>query len=367
MHALDQATVVGGYWADANLNASATLGGLDAGGSLSWSAAEALPPGAVTTAIAVRPSDGRLVVAGYTWDGEWQGSRPWARVFDADGEPVSAIWLGEATSVVHAAAAMPDGRVALAGAVLTDTQPPRWDASAWILGAGFEGVPVTVTWENDLDNVPKGLLSEEARAIAVTDTGEMLVAGETQTIVFNDMNEDVAVARAFVLRYSSGGALLDSWIAGAELGPQSAALDVTVDPHGGILLAGWSKTWLNLGSRPLVAHLGNDLSVLDAWIEVDGPVGPSEARRLARAPAGYFVVGVTRFGVGVGADTVILGIEDVTALGAPLWSHTFADPTYTDQRLVDLEINEFGFVHFAGWTFDEGAGHRRRIAGVLHP
>lgn len=365
--ALDQGTVLGGYWADANLNASATLGGLDAGGSLSWSAAEDLPAGAVTTAIARRSGDGRLIVAGYTWDGEWLGSRPWARIFDADGQPVSALWQGEPTSVVRAAAALPDGRVALAGAVLTGTQPTRWDARVWILGAGLDGVPVVVSWENDLDNVPKGLLSDEAHAVTVSESGEILIAGVTETIVFNDMNEVVAVPRAFLVRYGSGGAVLDSWLATDELGEQSAALGVSVDPQGGILLAGWSKSWLGVASRPFVARVGDDLALLDAWIDASGPVGPSEARRIVRAPSGQLVVGLSRFGVGFGTDVVVLGIDELASFGAPLWSHTFADPSYTDQRLLDLDVGTFGFIHFAGWTFDDGAKHRRRIVGVLHP
>lgn len=365
--ALDQATALGGFWADANLNASATLGGLDAGGSPSWSAAEDLPLGALTTALARWPSDGRLVVAGYTWDGAWQGSRPWARLFDADGTPVSALWQGEPTSVVHAAATLPDGRVALAGAVLTNIQPTRWDARVWILSAGLDGVPVTVNWENDLDNVPKGQLSDEARAVTLSKSGDIIVAGQTQAIVFNDMNEVVAVPRAFVLRYSSGGTLIGSWIATDELGEQSAALGVSVDPQGGLLLAGWSKTWLDAASRPLVARVDEDLILLDAWIDTSGPVGPSEARRLVRAPSGQLVIGLSRYGVGVGTDVVILGIDDLASFGAPLWSHTFADPKYTDQRLLDLDVGEFGFIHFAGWTFDDAAKHRRRLVGVLHP
>lgn len=362
--ALDQATAIGGFWADANLNASATLGGLDAGGSLSWSAADDLPPGALTTALARRPSDGRLVVAGYTWDGAWQGSRPWARIFDPDGAPVSTLWQGEPTSVIHAAATLSDGRVALAGAVLTNTQPTRWDARVWILSAGLDGVPVTVSWENPNSDLLQGEASDEVRSIAVTATSDLLIAGVTET---RPGANEPKVPRAFALRLSGSGMIVDEWVAPPELGQHSGALGIEADPLGGVLVAGWSRTPPSPGSSPMLLHLDGGLEVDATWIDLGGPAGPSEARRLVRAPAGYLLAALSRYGAGVGTDITIAAADEVAWFSAPIWAHDFPDPFATDQLVTDLDVSEFGFIHFVGWTYDGAAKHHKRIAGVLHP
>ena len=363
--AVDEGTVLGGWSADANLNVSATLDGLDAGGSLSWSASGSLPAGALTMALAERLSDGRRIVAGSTWDGTWVKSRPWARLFDAEGGPTSALWLGEPTSVVHAAGALPDGRVVLAGAVLTSTQPALWDARVWILGAELDGLPVTVTWENSNSGLLKGEANDEARSLAVTAMGHVVIAGSTETFVVDDF--DPKVPRAFVLRMSSTGKILDEWVAPPELGMQSGALGVAVDPLGGILVAGWSRTPPTPGTSPMLLRLEDALEVSESWVDLGGPTGPSQARRLVRNPAGYLVAALNRYAVGVGVDIEIAAANDVASFAAPIWVHAFPDPFGTDQEVAALEVSRFGVIHFVGWTYDNLDKHRKRIVGVLHP
>lgn len=144
-------------------------------------------------------------------------------------------------------------------------------------------------------------------------------------------------------------------------------LGIDADPLGSVLVAGWSRTPPSPGTSPMLLQLDDDLEVNAAWIDLGGPVGPREARRLVRAPAGYLVAALNHYGVGVGTDVQIAAAEDVLGFDSPSWIHAFPDPFATNQQVTDLKVSEFGFIHFAGWSYDGATAFRKRIAGVLHP
>lgn len=347
---------------------AATITKFGSSGLSSWTGEPAtLVDGSLVSAIAADTLSEDVIASGYTTPTDWTLRRPWARRVRADGTPLGTLWLGNTGEQVEASTVLADGRVVLVGSKVQNPKKIQ-DAQVWILpGDLSSGVPVSLSWEHPAvgaEDPPR----DEAFAVALSGSGDIVVAGETHA--WKEGPKPYFMPRAFVLRLSPGGALLSSWVADATLGEHSGARGVSIDPkEGGILLAGWSQIVKGAATAPMLARLSDDGLIVDSWYDYAGVSADSSAIGLERSPSGQLVAGFTRFEDG----RLGLEIRGASAgwmlIDEPQWRYTFSDALNEGARLSDLSIDESGFVHFAGWGSIEVNDKitYRAIAGKLHP
>jgi hypothetical protein len=157
-----------------------------------------------------------------------------------DGPEPTLEWglpvTGDQDESVHAIAFLGD-TVALAGAVRTHANPPRYDLRVGWLSTSTGDLhylrDFAAPADDDLDNE----LSEQAHGLAVAHD-ELVVVGTREVKLPNKLEP---VTRTVVLRYGPEAQLLGEWTSPGDLNAEDGALAVAALAGGGFAVTGWTR------------------------------------------------------------------------------------------------------------------------------
>ena len=185
-------------------------------------------------AVALQP-DGRIVVAGYTYNGtnkdialvRYTANGSLDTTFDGDGKVTTAF--GSDNAEAHALAIQTDGRIVVAGSAGSEMAVARYSASG-SLDAAFGSGGVVST--------PVGIGVATGFAVALQPDGRIVLAGQT----YNGSDDDVAL-----VRYNANGTADASFGSGGIVttgigSSHDQANAIALQPDGRIIVAGQSFT-----------------------------------------------------------------------------------------------------------------------------
>ncbi len=283
---------------------------------------------------------------------------------DATPECGDAIWskgAGDPLSQRGAAvAADNDGNVIVVGAFSgtldfgKDVHASAGSDDIFVAKLGPDGATI---WSRRFG----GPASDVAASVAVTPSGDILVAGAFQSTVDfgNGPLVSEGFADMFLVKLGSGGVTLWSKRFGDSAAQTSPV--VTVDPAGHVILAGGLISAADFGLGPVTSAGGSDAFVakltpmgMPIWAKCFGDGAAQAAVSVATDAAGNIVLGGTNGGaVSFGGKSIITsGGTDIFVAkldaggGTHVWSKGFGDPSL--QTVFGVGVDPDGNVAFGG-------------------
>ena len=232
----------------------------------------------------------------------------------------------------------PDGTVVVCG-LTTGT-----DNTADVLVAKLASVSGETlwvrTWQSNVD------MTDEARAMAIDDSGNIFVAGVTNPKFLNNLTDYMT------LKYTPDGTL--AWSAIYDFVSFDRADAVMADGHGGAYVTGTSQTILTVPLSRDILTIHYNAAGDTLWTaRFAGPgAGNDYGWALAFAPdhAAFYVQGHVYVDPTSRYDYVTIKYD---TLGDTLWSRTYAgsanDPSYPDFS-VGVAVDSVGSVYATGMT-----------------
>lgn len=245
---------------------------------------------------------GGFVVAGYSSSFGAGDADLWVFAVDARGALLWQRSLGGAgTDWANALLRLPDGRLVVAGFTESFGAGGR---EAWVLELDASGA---VLWQKAYG----GTDMDSANAVVATPTG-LAVAGFTKSF-----GASVGQADAWVLALTGEGAVVWQKTYGGpgfEYGQGLAAAK-----EGGLLLAGWTSSWLDTVSSLWALKL--DESGAPVWQEVLDGDDTEEARAVVQTADGDWVLAGTTWSFGGGGKD--FWVVRLSPAGQLRWQRTY--------------------------------------------
>ncbi len=284
--------------------------------------------------------NGDIIVAGYTYSFGAGGYDFWVLHLDENGNiKWQKTYGGSGGDKAYALALAPNGDIIVAGETHSfGANTPNF-SNLWILRLDGEG---NVKWQRTFE----GHYADWARAIAVAENGDFIIAG--LTFSFGAGGYD-----AWILRLDANGNV--KWQKTYGGSNDDSADAVALAPNGDIIVAGRTKSFGAGNADFWVLHLDENGNI--KWQKTYGGSDSDGADALALAPNGdIIVVGYTKsFGAG-SADVWILRLDEN---GNVKWQKTYggSDWDYANE----VAMVDSGDIIVVGYTRSFSAGDDNNV------
>ncbi|MFO0012166.1 MAG: hypothetical protein ACK553_05440, partial [Planctomycetota bacterium] len=310
----------------------------------------------VARSVAIQ-SDGKIVVAGSSWNGSnyefaltrYNSNGDLDITFDGDGRVTTN--LGSSYDEAYSVAIQSDGKIVAAGSSYNDLALARYNSDG----------PLDTTFDGDGKVTTAVGSSSAARSVVIQSDGKIVVAGTS----WNGSNNDFALTR-----YNTDGSLDTTFDGDGEVTTaigsfDDSAFSVAIQSDGKIVVAGWSY---NGSYREFALTRYNSNGSLDTTFDGDGKVttavgnGDDFATSVAIQSDGKIVVAgrshsgsdedfaLTRYNSDGSLDTTLDGDGKVTTAVGNHHDGATSVATQSEGKIV-----------VAGWS-DNGTGFNREFA-----
>jgi len=288
-----------------------------------------------------RTSTGEIVVAGST-DSFGTGNRNVLMIkLFGNGSLAWARTLGGSnTDWGYALSTTPSGEIVMAGYTLSFGAGNRDVLVAKLFGNG------SLAWARTLG----GSFIDLAYALSTTPSGEIVVAGETNS--FGAGNRDVLVAKLF-----GNGSLAWARTLGGSNDDWGYAISTT--PNGEIVVAGYTDSFVAGNRNVLLAKLFSNGSL--AWARTLGGSNNDYGFTLSTMPSDEIVMAGYTESFGTGSEDVL--VAKLFGDGSLAWARTLGGNN--NDRGWAISTTSSGEIVVTGYTESFGAGNRDVLLAKL--